>query len=123
VSVSYIRRLKNARKNAQREIDRSKISGGNYIGSRDICLKHSYPLWIVCRDLHEFDYVIWSISAKKYKSFARVARAIFRKGRIITYWDLLKFNYTEESDLRKINSSTYNMTKKLFGKRLPRYNF
>lgn len=114
---SYIRRLKNARKNAQREIDKSNLSNENFQCRNRICLKHSYPLWVICDDLVEFDYVISSLSAKKYKSFSRVARAIFKKGKIVTCWELVRLNLSQESDLRKINGSTYNMTNILYNYR------
>lgn len=110
---SFTRQLKLARKNAQREIDLCKkaLKEGRYGDFRteaEICLKYSYPLRLYCKYLYYFDMMIKLSS--RHKSLGRVAKAIFRKGRVIDYSKAILFFVDNKKDLRELGSITYNLT-------------
>lgn len=113
---SFGYRIKIARKNAQREIDLNKslIKAGNISNIKSdfhICIKHSYPLGIMCFSLSCFDRVLRKKPKDlKWRTFARLAKVARKKGKII--YPLWTYEWKNcNGDYRKIEFRTYNLTK------------
>ena len=111
--ISFIRQLKLARKNAQREIDQSHRAGmeGRILDVRsefEICFRHSYPLGLVCEHLCQFDEVIKF--APRTRGLWRVLRAIRRKGKVVYSWQIRYFVKAGKTDLRELEGKTYSIT-------------
>lgn len=115
-NIPFVRKFKQARKNAQREIDVqnnlikngciSKIKLDSYI-----CIKHSYPLGIMCFSLSCFDRMLRKKPKDlKWRTVARLAKAARKKGRIIyPPWSCEWYNC--DGDYRKIPFRNYNLTR------------
>lgn len=112
---SFGRRFKNARKNAQREIDirDNIISTGrisNIKSNRWVCMKHSYPLGVLCFSLSDFDKVIRRRSKNlKWKTLNKLAKKARSKGKIIyapcygAYWP--------DEDFRNLPFKNYKISR------------
>lgn len=127
MNTSFGRKVKHAYKNTQREYEKYRLEQwGMYMRNEitiwryytlitdkeeEVCLKHSYPLGLYATSFSCFANLVRSAPHGSWRIIGRLCRAARRKGMTVYPYDVTRFIASGQSDWRKLQFRTYNISR------------